>query len=142
MFTTALRGHSVYTPKATVTNAELVVAFNAHTDWFNAENADAITAGTIDAKPQSSADFIIAASEIEQRYVLDRDGILDPTRMYPSLPAHPDDALGYMAKIGLDAAQKAMNEAELQGADIDLVICAASNMERAYPAKGLKFNSF
>ena len=142
MFTAALTGTGVYTPKATITNAELVVAFNAHADWFNAENADAITAGTIDAKPQSSADFILAASGIEQRYVLDRDGILDPTRMYPSLPARPDDAPGYMAEIGLDAAQKAMNEAELKGADIDLVICAASNMERAYPAIGVEIQQF
>ena len=92
MFTAAITGTGVFTPQAVITNDELVVAFNAHADLFNAENADAIAAGTVDAKPQSSADFIFAASGIEQRYVLDRDGVLDPERMYPNLPVRTDDA--------------------------------------------------
>jgi beta-ketodecanoyl-[acyl-carrier-protein] synthase len=121
-----------------ITNDQLVVAFNAHADLFNAENADAIAAGTVEAKSQSSADFILAASGIERRYVLDRDGVLDPARMYPSLPARPDDAPGYMAEIGADAAHKALAQARLDASDIDLVICAASNMERAYPAVGIE----
>ena len=138
MFTAAITGTGVFTPEAVITNDELVVAFNAHADLFNAENADAIAAGTVEAKSQSSADFILAASGIERRYVLDRDGVLDPARMYPSLPARPDDAPGYMAEIGVDAAHKALAQAGLDASDIDLVICAASNMERAYPAVGIE----
>lgn len=138
MFTAAITGTGVFTPEAVITNDQLVVAFNAHADLFNAENADAIAAGTVEAKPQSSADFILAASGIERRYVLDRDGVLDPARMYPSLPARPDDAPGYMAEIGVDAAHKALAQAGLDASDIDLVICAASNMERAYPAVGIE----
>ncbi len=76
MFTAAITGTGVLTPQAVITNAELVVAFNAHAGLFNAKNADAIAAGTVDAKPQSSADFIFAAIGIEQRHVLTRDGIL------------------------------------------------------------------
>lgn len=138
MFTAAITGTGVFTPEAVITNDQLVVAFNAHADLFNAENADAIAAGTVEAKSQSSADFILAASGIERRYVLDRDGVLDPARMYPSLPARPDDAPGYMAEIGADAAHKALAQARLDASDIDLVICAASNMERAYPAVGIE----
>jgi beta-ketodecanoyl-[acyl-carrier-protein] synthase len=138
MFTAAITGTGVFTPEAVITNDQLVVAFNAHAGLFNAENADAIAAGTVEAKPQSSADFILAASGIERRYVLDRDGVLDPARMYPSLPARPDDAPGYMAEIGVDAAHKALAQAGLDASDIDLVICAASNMERAYPAVGIE----
>lgn len=138
MFTAAITGTGVFTPEAVITNDQLVVAFNAHADLFNAENADAIAAGTVEAKSQSSADFILAASGIERRYVLDRDGLLDPARMYPSLPARPDDAPGYMAEIGADAAHKALAQARLDASDIDLVICAASNMERAYPAVGIE----
>lgn len=138
MFTAAITGTGVFTPEAVITNDQLVVAFNAHADLFNAENADAIAAGTVEAKSQSSADFILAASGIERRYVLDRDGVLDPARMYPSLPARPDDAPGYMAEIGVDAAHKALAQARLDASDIDLVICAASNMERAYPAVGIE----
>ena len=138
MFTAAITGTGVFTPEAVITNDQLVVAFNAHADLFNAENADAIAAGTVEAKSQSSADFILAASGIERRYVLDRDGVLDPARMYPSLPARPDDAPGYMAEIGVDAAHKALAQARLDASDIDLVICAASNMERAYPAVSIE----
>lgn len=138
MFTAAITGTGVFTPEAVITNDQLVVAFNAHADLFNAENADAIAAGTVEAKSQSSADFILAASGIERRYVLDRDGVLDPARMYPSLPARPDDAPGYMAEIGADAAHKALAQSRLDASDIDLVICAASNMERAYPAVGIE----
>ncbi|WP_458789931.1 beta-ketoacyl-ACP synthase III [Yoonia sp. MH D7] len=134
MYHVAITGTGVFTPSEVITNADLVTSFNAYADLFNAEHASEIANGTVDPKPQSSADFIYAASGIEQRYVLNRSGILDPSRMYPDLPARPDDAPGYMAEIGVDAAQKAIAAAGLHASDIDLVICAASNMERAYPA--------
>ena len=130
----AITGTGVFTPEHTITNDELVVAFNAYADAFNAQNADAIAAGDIDPKPQSSADFIFAASGIERRFVLDKTGILDPSRMSPRLPARNDDAPGYMAEIGVDACQKAIAKAGIDATGVDLVICAASNMERAYPA--------
>ena len=134
MHDVAITGTGVFTPSQTITNDELVAAFNAHADLFNAQNADAIAAGRISAKLHSSSDFIFAASGIEQRYVLDKEGVLDPTRMHPKLAPRPDEAPGYMAEIGVDAAQKALAAAGIDAADVDLVICAASNMERAYPA--------
>lgn len=134
MFKVAITGTGVFTPSETITNDELVVAFNAYADKQNAANADAIAAGDMAAVPHSSADFILAASGIEQRYVLNKSGILDPDRMAPSLPSRSDDAPSIMAEIGVDACQKALTEAGIDPADIDLVICAASNHERAYPA--------
>ncbi len=134
MHNVAITGTGVFTPSETITNDELIAAFNAYVDRWNAENADVIAAGEADAKTHSSSDFIRAASGIERRYVLDKAGVLDPARMYPKLPARPDDAPGYMAEIGVDAAQKALDAAGVDAAAVDLVICAASNMERAYPA--------
>ena len=134
MHKAAITGTGVSTPSHIITNDELVAAFNAHADLYNAENAAEIEAGTITAKPYSSSEFIVAASGIEQRYVLDKEGVLDPARMFPKLAARPDDAPGYMAEIGVDAARKALDAAGVSAADVDLVICAASNMERAYPA--------
>jgi beta-ketodecanoyl-[acyl-carrier-protein] synthase len=134
MHKAAITGTGVFTPSHIITNDELVAAFNADADLFNAENATQIAAGTVAAKPHSSSDFIFAASGIERRYVLDKDGILDPARMFPKLAARPDDAPSYMAEIGVDAAQKALAAAGIDAADVDLMICAASNMERAYPA--------
>ena len=138
MYNVAITGTGVFTPSAIISNDELVVAFNAYADLWNAENASAIASGKVDAKEHSSSAFIEAASGIEQRYVLDKNGILDPARMFPHLPARSDDEPGYMAEIGVDAAQKALGQAGRKAADVDLVICAASNMERAYPAIGVE----
>ncbi|PUB12157.1 beta-ketoacyl-ACP synthase III [Yoonia sediminilitoris] len=138
MYDVAITGTGVFTPSQIITNDELVVAFNAYADRWNAENADAIAAGQLEAKTHSSSEFIVAASGIEQRYVLDKDGVLDPARMFPSLAARPDDEPGYMAEIGVDAAKKALAAAGVDAGDVDLVICAASNMERAYPAIGVE----
>ncbi len=134
MHSVAITGTGVFTPENTITNDELVVAFNAYADKQNAANAAAIEAGTMEAIPHSSADFIVAASGIERRYVLDKDGVLDPDRMYPKLDARADDAPAIMAEIAVDAANKALAQAGVDAADVDLVLCAASNMERAYPA--------
>ena len=138
MHKVAITGTGVYTPSQVITNAELVDAFNAYADLWNAENAPAIEAGLVAAKPYSSVEFIVAASGIERRYVLDKAGPLDPARMFPHLPQRSDDEPGYMAEIGVDAAQKAISAAGRTADDIDLVICAASNMERAYPAVAIE----
>ncbi|MDO6589349.1 beta-ketoacyl-ACP synthase III [Loktanella sp. D2R18] len=138
MHNVAITGTGLFTPSEIITNDELVVAFNAYADLWNAENAAAIDAGLVQAKPHSSSEFIVAASGIENRYVLDKAGALDPTRMFPRLAQRADDTPGYMAEIGVDAAQKAIEAAGRSAADVDLVICAASNMERAYPAVGVE----
>ena len=134
MHNVAITGTGVFTPSQTITNDELVAAFNSYADLWNAENAAAIEAGTVEAKTHSSSDFILAASGIERRYVLDKAGVLDPARMFPKFMPRADDQPGFMAEIGVDAAQKALAAAGVDAGDVDLVICAASNMERAYPA--------
>ena len=53
----------------------------------------------------SSVEFIEKASGIKQRYVIDKDGVLDPTRMRPKFEPRPDEALSLMAEIAVDAAQ-------------------------------------
>ncbi len=134
MYSAAITGSGVFTPEHSISNDELVAAFNAYADQFNAENAAAIEAGTVTAKPHSSSDFIFAASGIERRYVLDKSGVLDPARMFPSLPDRSDDEPSLMAEMAVDAARTALAQAGKTAADVDAVICAASNHERAYPA--------
>ena len=141
MHQAAITGTGVFTPSETISNDELVAAFNAHADLFNAQHAKAIAAGEVEAKPQSSADFILAASGIERRYVLDKAGVLDPARMYPRLPARPDDAPSAMAEIGVAAAREALDQAGIEAAQVDAVLCAASNHERAYPAIAVEIQS-
>ena len=141
MHNVAITGTGVFTPDNVITNDELVEAFNAYADLENAKNAAAIEAGEMEPIPHSSAEFIVAASGIEQRFVLDKDGILDPTRMSPKLSPRTDDAPAIMAEIAVDAAKKALDQAGITADQVDLVLCAASNMERAYPAVAVEIQS-
>jgi len=134
----AITGTGVFTPEQGITNAELVVAFNAYADRWNAGHADAIARGEAEPMAHSSEDFIVKASGIEHRYVLDKTGILDPEVMHPLLRQRSDDEPGVMAEMGVDAARKALAQAGRTGADVDAVICAASNLERAYPAVAIE----
>jgi beta-ketodecanoyl-[acyl-carrier-protein] synthase len=138
MYIPAITGSGVFTPENTITNAELVQAFNAYADKWNAEHADAIAAGEIEAKEHSSEDFIVKASGIEQRHVLDKKGVLDPDVMHPLLRQRSDDEPGVMAEMGVDACTQALSQAGKTAADVDAVICAASNLERAYPAVAIE----
>ncbi len=134
MHTPAITGTGVFTPQYVITNAELVEAFNAYADKMNAANAAAIAAGEMEPMQHSSEEFILKASGIENRYVMDKAGVLDPDVMHPVLRQRSDDEPGIMTEMALDACHKALAQAGRTAADVDLVICAASNHERAYPA--------
>jgi beta-ketodecanoyl-[acyl-carrier-protein] synthase len=138
MHTPAITGTGVFTPSQIITNAELVTAFNAYADRTNAKNAEAIDAGEMEPLAHSSEEFILKASGIHQRYVMDKTGVLDPDIMYPQLRQRSDDEPSIMAEMALDAAHKALQQAGRTAADVDLVICAASNLERAYPAVAIE----
>ncbi|MEW9919604.1 beta-ketoacyl-ACP synthase III [Marimonas sp. MJW-29] len=141
MYTPAITGTGVFTPDQVITNAELVNAFNAYVDLYNAEHADAIAAGEVAAKEYSSEEFIVKASGIEQRYVIDKTGVLDPRVMHPLLRQRSDDEPSLMAEMALDAAKKALDAAGKTPADVGAVICAASNLERAYPAVAIEIQN-
>jgi beta-ketodecanoyl-[acyl-carrier-protein] synthase len=130
----AITGSGVFTPAEVISNEELVEAFNAYAERFNAAHADAIVAGEVEAKGLSSPEFIHNASGIERRHVMDKSGVLDPDVMHPRLRQRRDDEPGIMAEMALDACGKALAQAGREGSEIDLIICAASNHERPYPA--------
>ncbi|KUP93905.1 beta-ketoacyl-ACP synthase III [Tritonibacter horizontis] len=138
MYRAAITGTGVFTPPEQITNAELVTAFNAYVDLQNARNAEAIAAGDVDALEYSSEAFIEKASGIQSRYVMDKSGILDPEVMHPQLRQRSDDEPGIMAEMALKAARQALDKAGKTASDVDAVICAASNMERAYPAVAIE----
>ncbi len=138
MYTPAITGSGIFTPTQVITNAELVKSFNAYADLYNTQHAKQIEAGELPAKEHSSEEFIVKASGIEQRYVVDKTGILDPEVMHPLLRQRSDDEPSLMAEMALDAARKALADAGKTAADVDAVICAASNLERAYPAVAIE----
>lgn len=128
----------LYTPPARITNDELVAAFNAFVERYNAENAAKIAAGAIEPLQASSSEFIEKASGIKARYAVDKSGILDPARMAPSIAARPNEEISVLAEMAVKAANDALANSGLAAADIDGVICAASNMQRAYPAMAVE----
>ncbi|MEL6888861.1 MAG: beta-ketoacyl-ACP synthase III [Pseudomonadota bacterium] len=137
-FSPVITGTGVFTPELSISNAELVEAFNAYADRYNTAHADEIAVGTVEAKAHSSEEFILKASGIESRFVMDKSGVLDPEVMHPLLRQRSDEEPGIMAEMAVDAARKALAQAGKTTADVDAVICAASNHERAYPAVAIE----
>ncbi|MGB1148004.1 MAG: beta-ketoacyl-ACP synthase III [Alphaproteobacteria bacterium] len=141
MYSAAISGTGLFTPESTISNDELVAALNAFVEKFNTENAAEIEAGTVEALAPSSNEFIVKASGIKSRYVLDKTGVLDIERMAPSLPTRGDDEISIQAEMAIQPALDAIKAAGLDVSDIDGVICAASNMQRAYPAMSIEIQA-
>ncbi|NPU94000.1 MAG: beta-ketoacyl-ACP synthase III [Gammaproteobacteria bacterium] len=133
-----ISGTGLYTPQQTISNAELVKSFNAYVDNFNAENRAAIEAGTLEALSHSSEEFIVKASGIESRYVIDKTGILDPARLCPRIPERADEEPSIQCEIAVAAAREALVQARKTVDEVDAVIVACSNLQRAYPAMAIE----
>jgi beta-ketodecanoyl-[acyl-carrier-protein] synthase len=124
----------LFTPADSISNAELVESFNAYVAQFNAENADAIAAGEVVALAPSSVEFIEKASGIKARHVVSKAPILDPAIMEPRIAERPDDEISVLAEMAVAAARQALVAAGRDATDVDAVLCACSNLQRAYPA--------
>ena len=133
-----ISGTGLFTPPNSISNEELVVAFNAYAEQFNADNAAAIAAGDVSAIEGSSAAFIEKASGIKSRYVMEKSGILDPARMTARIPERGDDEISLQAEMCVAAARQALDRAGKNASDIDMVLVACSNMQRAYPAMAVE----
>jgi len=133
-----ISGTGLFTPGESISNAELVVAFNAYVDKFNTDNQKGIDAGNIEALSHSSEEFILKASGINSRYVINKSGVLDPARLAPSIPERSNEEQSVQCEIAVAAAKQAMANANKKPEDIDGVIVACSNMQRAYPAVAIE----
>ena len=131
----------LYVPPNSISNAELVGAFNAYVERFNADNATAIAAGQIAPLLPSSVEFIEKASGIKARYVMDKQGILDPAIMRPIIAERPNEQLSILAEMAVAAAEDALKKWGGDVSDIGAVICAASNMQRPYPAMSVEIQN-
>lgn len=128
----------LYTPPETITNEELVASFNRYVARHNAENELQIAAGECEPLMESSVAFIEKASGIKARHVVAKAPVLDVATMAPRLPARSNDELSIMAEIGIAAARDALANVGRAPADVDAVLCAASNMQRPYPAMAIE----
>jgi beta-ketodecanoyl-[acyl-carrier-protein] synthase len=133
-----ISGTGLYTPPFSISNEELVACFNTYAERHNADHAAAIEAGGVRAVELSSVAFIEKASGIKSRFVMEKDGILDPQRMVSRIPERGDDELSLQAEMAVAAARKALERAGRSVADIDMVLVACSNMQRPYPAMAVE----
>ena len=128
----------LWTPPNSVSNEELVESFNLWVDKWNRDNATAIEEGSVTAKEHSSVEFIEKASGIKSRYVIDKSGIVDPNTMHPRIAERPNEDISVLAEIAVNAAKQALETVGREATEIDAVLCAASNMQRAYPAMAVE----
>jgi beta-ketodecanoyl-[acyl-carrier-protein] synthase len=133
-----ISGTGLYTPSESISNEELVASFNTYVENYNNEHAEQIVSGELVPLQHSSAEFIEKASGIKSRYVVNKDGVIDPARMAPRLPERPNEAQSIQCEMAVAAAREAMQQAGKSAADIDVVIVAASNMQRPYPAMAVE----
>lgn len=136
-----ITGTGLYTPPHSISNEELVISLNAYVEQYNQQHASEIEAGTLTAKRGSSAPFIQKVSGIKSRYVVNKEGVLDPSRMCPIIPERSNDEWSIQAEMGTAAARQAIENAGLTPDDIDAVILACSNMQRAYPAVAIEIQA-
>ncbi len=134
----SITGTGLFTPSQSISNDELVESLSIATERWNEENAAAIDAGTVEARALPVGAFIEKASGITARYVMDKEGVLDPDRMAPSLETRTEDQLSIQAEIAVAAIEEALAQAGRTGADVDAVILGASNIQRAYPAVAIE----
>ena len=129
-----ISGTGVFTPEESITNEELVRAYNKYAENYNLANKNKIDLGEKIALELSNEEFIFNASGIKNRYVMDKKGILDPNIMHPILDKRTNDQPSILAEMSLKASKDALDKAGKTPDDIDAVITACSNLERAYPA--------
>ncbi|WP_417482656.1 beta-ketoacyl-ACP synthase III [Maricaulis sp.] len=128
-----IRSTGLWVPEESVSNEELVECYNKHVELYNAEHADAIKRGAVEAKNPSSSGFIEKASGIKSRYTIDKKGVLDVDRMRPAVRPRPNEEISLMAECGVAAARQALENAGRDAADVDAVICSGTSMQRTYP---------
>ncbi|MEO7397501.1 MAG: beta-ketoacyl-ACP synthase III, partial [Ilumatobacteraceae bacterium] len=139
--TIVITGTGLYTPPESISNAELVASLSAATDLWNTEHGDEIAAGQLIARANPDETFILKASGIRSRYVVDKDGVLDPKRLRPHLRLRSEDELGLQAEFSLPAVHQALEMAGRVGRDVDAIIVGCSNLERAYPAVSIEIQA-
>lgn len=129
-----ISGFGLWNPEYSISNEELVEAYNQFAERFNQKHTTEIEQGLVAAKPLSSAEFITKASGIKKRFIYRKKGALDPERMRPFIEPRSNEELSHQAEMAVNAAQKALESAACAAEEIDAVIVACSYTQRAYPA--------
>ncbi|MGH1541179.1 MAG: beta-ketoacyl-ACP synthase III [Arenicella sp.] len=129
-----ISGGGLWTPEHSISNEELVDAYNRYAEKYNYENAVSISKGELAEKPLSSAEFIAKASGIKSRFAYRKEGILDINRMRPKIESRSIDELSHQAEMAVNAARLALLDADKSSTEVDAVIVSCAYTQRSYPA--------
>jgi beta-ketodecanoyl-[acyl-carrier-protein] synthase len=136
-----ITGTGLHAPDDVISNAELVESLTVASQRFNDEHADEIAAGSVAARAMPDEEFIVKASGIRSRHVVDKVGVLDPDRMRPRIELRDESQLGVQAEMAMPSILQALAQAGRTGTDVDAVIVGCSNLQRAYPAVAIEIQS-
>jgi beta-ketodecanoyl-[acyl-carrier-protein] synthase len=136
-----ISGSGLYAPPESISNEELVKSHEASAGSFNRRHAAEISAGEATERVASSDAFIVKASGIESRRVVDKAGVLDPERMRPHLRLRSEDEPSIQAEMAERAIRDALANAGREPHEVDALLCACSNLQRAYPAISVEVQS-
>ncbi|HBC55758.1 MAG TPA: beta-ketoacyl-ACP synthase III, partial [Gammaproteobacteria bacterium] len=136
-----ISGTGIFIPPFSISNAELVASFNQYVRQFNEAHEAEIEAGQTQPLEGSSEEFILKASGIENRYVWEKSGILDPERMCPMIPERDNSEPSVQCEMATQAAAQALTDAAKSPQEIDGVLVACSNMQRPYPAMAVEIQA-
>ena len=131
-----ISGTGIYTPKHKISNDEIVNSFNTYVRNYNKNNPDK------EPLSESSAEFIVKASGIKNRYVIEKEGILDPNRMRPHFPIRADDEMSLQCEMAIESAKAALKQANRNPEDVDCLIISCSAFQRSYPAISTEVQKF
>jgi beta-ketodecanoyl-[acyl-carrier-protein] synthase len=128
-----ISGSGVYLPEDNLSNQELVQSYNSFIDKAQSAGESSEASGERTAT-YVTEQFIYKASGIQNRRVIDKQGILDVDRMKPRISRRHESELSLQAEMAVHAARAALCNAKVRAQDLDLVIVASTSLERAYPA--------
>lgn len=133
-----ITGTGLWVPSEAVSNQELVDSHRLAVEAWNEAHAAEIAAGREEARDASTDAWIVRASGIRSRYVIEKSGVLDPGRLRPHLPLRGEQELSVQAEISVAAAREALARAGRDASEVDAVLVACSNLQRPYPAVAIE----
>ena len=80
-----ITGSGVFTPSLSISNDELVTAFNAYADHFNQDNAAAIESGAMAAVPYSSLAHLLKKPQVLNADMYEQIWHIRPAQNAPRL---------------------------------------------------------
>ena len=136
-----IAGTGIWYPEDVITNDEIVASFNSFVDNHNESLKEGNNGDEIQPLEHSSSAFIEKASGIKTRHVIDKKNILDINKMMPGVEHEDETKLSLHAVAGIKAAKKAMQDANVEPADIDAVILGTSHAARNYPSVAIEIQN-